>query len=346
MFLDGLNRNFAESQAFNKSLAQERTNFYENEQLRLEERAKIAMKNFGEQENSKLLKELLTRLYTLNPEEGNYLMGLGFLSMNTGEIESGFNYYLQAYKQMKKEEALIHIGLYAKALNQQELYVKAKKELAIPAFKKAERHFHWLEQKMDTAKDIPLTIDMPATLPEKNHLFVLLGYELRDDGTMQEPLMERLKIAKEALVQFSSSKIIVSGGIEKNGFTEARQMSSWLIRNGIDPQRILQENQAVDSMENSIYSLKLIEEEKDIHFVTLLSSASHIRRATALFELVDEQMAQRQAREKKVFTNISYQDFSEDNRGVIDFFGIARDSLRITGLWGFPGFSHSVKNLV
>lgn len=123
-------------------------------------------------------------------------------------------------------------------------------------------------------------------------------------------------------------------------------MSSWLIRNGIDPQRILQENQAVDSMENSIYSLKLIEEEKDIHFVTLLSSASHIRRATALFELVDEQMAQRQAREKKVFTNISYQDFSEDNRGVIDFFGIARDSLRITGLWGFPGFSHSVKNLV
>ncbi|MEK0399759.1 ElyC/SanA/YdcF family protein [Tetragenococcus halophilus] len=91
---------------------------------------------------------------------------------------------------------------------------------------------------------------------EDDHLFVLLGYALNENGEMEETLENRLEYALELLEKNPDSKIIVTGGVPQEGNTEAKVMNQWLIDHDIDEDRIIQEGNATDTIENALFSLR------------------------------------------------------------------------------------------
>ncbi|RIJ77480.1 hypothetical protein D1871_07075, partial [Nakamurella silvestris] len=124
---------------------------------------------------------------------------------------------------------------------------------------------------------------VPAGLPTSGHVFALLGFALAADGSMQPELVSRLQVAKAALDAYPTSRIVVSGGVAKNGWTEATRMRDWLLSNGIAASRIILENEATNTQTNASKSLELMYAAGDITSYTVISSASHIRRATVLY---------------------------------------------------------------
>ena len=70
-----------------------------------------------------------------------------------------------------------------------------------------------------------LNTTVPQNLPQKNHAIIILGFALEDNGSMKQPLIERLQAGFAIAKKYPHSKIIVTGGSPKNGITEAEAMS-------------------------------------------------------------------------------------------------------------------------
>lgn len=131
----------------------------------------------------------------------------------------------------------------------------------------------------DAYANLRINATPPSGLPDHGHAFALLGLALNEDGTMKADLVSRLEVAKASLDAYPNSKIVVSGGVARNGWTEATRMRDWLQSKGIDAGRIILENQARNTQENGLRSLELMYAEGTITSYTVISSASHIRRA-------------------------------------------------------------------
>jgi uncharacterized SAM-binding protein YcdF (DUF218 family) len=98
-----------------------------------------------------------------------------------------------------------------------------------------------------------LTTQFPVVL-DLNQLgtnIVVLGAGLYPDGTMRPVLVSRLQAALQVARRYPLSPIIVSGGVPKNGVTEAGAMRGWLIANGIPWFRITEENTSRSTVENA-----------------------------------------------------------------------------------------------
>ncbi|MGG3469559.1 YdcF family protein [Neobacillus pocheonensis] len=199
-------------------------------------------------------------------------------------------------------------------------------------------------QKFETTDNIlkeKLNTSVPANLPQKDHAIVILGYALADDGTMREPLIERLKAGLAVANQNPNSKIIVTGGVPKQGNTESKVMKEWLIANGIDEGRILTENKSTDTVENALFTTAILEKE-GLKDVTIVSSASHMRRALTIFKEASSFYDKMNAdNSKRAFTNMVYLDYPtiEDAQKVTndERLVIYRDLLRASGIWQYPG---------
>lgn len=121
-----------------------------------------------------------------------------------------------------------------------------------------------------------------VTVPAAGHAFVVLGSALNSDGTLRARTVHRLKLALAGLKLHPASRVLVSGGKPQSGVTEAAAMRTWLTTNGIAPDRILAEANSSSTVGNARYSLPILRREK-IASYTLVSDASHLRRATVLF---------------------------------------------------------------
>lgn len=67
---------------------------------------------------------------------------------------------------------------------------------------------------------------------------VVLGNKVEDDGQPSERLKARLDRTLELYGEGYFALVIVSGGIGKEGFDEAKVMKSYLLANGIPEQNI------------------------------------------------------------------------------------------------------------
>lgn len=176
---------------------------------------------------------------------------------------------------------------------------------------------------------------------EEDHLFILLGYALDDEGQMQETLINRLEHALKLLEKNPTSKIIVTGGVPKKNNTEAKLMAEWLIQQGIEENRIIQEDLATDTVENALFSMELAKELDFSNQLTVISSASHVRRGKVLFEIAD----------RIVNGDLTGEDGAKyeidiigepDNEELIhtsneqERMVLYRDLLRIEGIWQYP----------
>ena len=136
---------------------------------------------------------------------------------------------------------------------------------------------------------MPLNIGVaPDGIPNRaDHAFVVLGYALNPDGSLNQEAMGRCDVAYESAMKYPNSLIFVTGGgTAKNNknVTEGGQMKEYLVNiKGLDESRIVLEAKAMNTVQNIIYTIeKLVEHH--IKTITVITSDYHIRRGCILFE--------------------------------------------------------------
>ena len=138
--------------------------------------------------------------------------------------------------------------------------------------------------------DLTVNIDkLPDNLSDKNNLaLVVLGFELNDDGTMKDELIGRLNVALACSKQYKNAYVICTGGgTAKNNkkVTEAGLMGDWLIKHGLDKNRLIIENKSLTTAQNAEFSYSIVlKKYPEINSVAIISSSYHIAWGSLLFE--------------------------------------------------------------
>ena len=129
---------------------------------------------------------------------------------------------------------------------------------------------------------------LPDGLPETDELcMIVLGFQLNPDGSMKDELIERLTVAKASAEKYPNSLLVCTGGgtaAENPDATEAGEMAKWLIENGVDPQRVIVEDQSLTTAQNAIYTYRILtEQHPQVKQLAIISSDYHIATGTLLF---------------------------------------------------------------
>jgi tetratricopeptide (TPR) repeat protein len=274
-----------------------------------------------------------------------YNLDLKFSLASTQIIRKKIPEALQTYKQILNLDpnnfnANLLYGVYSKVNGDNGAYKSSIAKLRQLDSKKANEYIQKLKRTESTING-KLNMEVPEHLPQKNHAIVILGYALADDGSMRQPLIERLKTGLAVAKQYPNSKIIVTGGVPKQGITEAEAMSNWLIFQGIDKERIILENKSTDTVENALFTIAILEKE-GIKDVTLVTSASHMRRALTVFKEASDFYDKMNGKHtNRKFTNVVYLDYPtiEEAHKVTkdEMLVIYLDLFRVSGIWQYPG---------
>lgn len=111
---------------------------------------------------------------------------------------------------------------------------------------------------------------------------VVLGFGLNANGKMAPELVNRVSAGKSQAEITTTAPIVVTGGVPKNGITEAAAMKTWLIDNGVDASRIVTEDKSGSTVANAQYTSEILRA-KGIRDIVLVTSPNHIRRGAADF---------------------------------------------------------------
>jgi len=111
---------------------------------------------------------------------------------------------------------------------------------------------------------------------------IVLGNKVNEDGTLSDRLNARLDKSIELYKNGRVKKIIVSGGLGKEGFWEANEMKKYLIENQISNQNIIVDNFGNDTEKTVENSIKILD---SLHYKTAISVSQyfHQTRTKMLF---------------------------------------------------------------
>ena len=129
---------------------------------------------------------------------------------------------------------------------------------------------------------------LPNGLPDTDELcMVVLGFQLRPDGTMKDELIERLNVALASAEKYPNALIVCTGGgtaSQNESATEAGEMAKWLIANGVDPLRVIVEDRSMTTAQNAIYTFEILTEQyPQVNRLAIVSSDYHIPTGVLLF---------------------------------------------------------------
>lgn len=276
----------------------------------------------------------------LDPHDVNLKISLASTQIIQKKIPEALATYQQILNlDPDNYNAHLLYGVYSKVNGDEKAYKSAIANLKRLDAKKTDEY---LEKFATTEMILKTTLntEVPDNLPQSKHAIVILGYALADDGTLREPLIERLKVGLAAANKNPNSKIIVTGGVPKQGNTEAKLMKEWLMSNGIAEERILTEDKSTDTVENALFTTAILEKE-GLKDVTLVTSASHMRRALTIFTETSSFYDKMKAKNSdRAFTNVVYLDYPsiEEAHNVTkdETMVIYRDLMRATGVWQYP----------
>ena len=136
--------------------------------------------------------------------------------------------------------------------------------------------------------DVTINGALPDGLPGDDSLaLVALGFQLNPDGTMRDELVERLKVLKAASEKYPRAVIVCTGGgtaADDPTATEAGRMAEWLTAQGVDPARLLVEDQSLTTAQNALYTFDLLtQRQPQVRHIAIISSDYHIATGTLLF---------------------------------------------------------------
>lgn len=119
---------------------------------------------------------------------------------------------------------------------------------------------------------------------EKKHadLAVILGNKVNVDGTLSTRLEKRLESGIQLYKDRRVRKILVSGGLGKEGFYEGDKMKEFLVSKGIPDSVIIVDNQGSDTRKTVENTLRL---SPRLHFnsIIVVSQYFHVTRTKKLF---------------------------------------------------------------
>ena len=116
-------------------------------------------------------------------------------------------------------------------------------------------------------------------------VMIILGCSVKPWGP-SILLQDRLNEALEYLEEHPDMTVVVSGGQGADEpMTEAQAMHDYLVKNGVDARRILQEDQSYNTFQNLTYSLELLEEAgyNVTEGVIVVSNGFHLTRVRMLW---------------------------------------------------------------
>lgn len=149
----------------------------------------------------------------------------------------------------------------------------------------------------------------PHGLPRSGHAFVVLG-----SGNSAE-LTSRAALAQKALTAYPTSMAVLSGGkATDTKDSEAARLRKKLVAAGIDPSRLLLEEKSSSTVGNAVYSVAVMKAHR-ISSYTLISDASHLRRARVLFEAAElrDQYGSKKLLELRQLGNVAVPDTEVSN---------------------------------
>ena len=111
--------------------------------------------------------------------------------------------------------------------------------------------------------------------PDSNATAVVLGAGLKNDQPSRI-LTYRLESALLYLNEHPDAQVVVTGGLGPRATrTEGEAMAEWLTKRGIDPARILLENQSLDTRENLRNAVTLLSENNMPQQMVLFTDGFH-----------------------------------------------------------------------
>ena len=229
-------------------------------------------------------------------------------------------------------EALILFAAYARAIGETNASAAAISRL-MPLHPQRTREYIQKFSRIEQILQLTPEEKPRKTMPkDKNHAIVVLGAGLETNGMMKVKLVARLGQCLKLARIYPRAPIILTGGNQKGGVTEAYAMGLWCLQKGISRKRLFIEDRAKDTVENALFSSVILQRLGVIH-VTLVTSANHIHRGLADLQ---EACSQRGL-------NLQYEPLAARAKGDIaldkeqERVGIYRDVMRTSGLWAFPG---------
>jgi uncharacterized SAM-binding protein YcdF (DUF218 family)/tetratricopeptide (TPR) repeat protein len=124
----------------------------------------------------------------------------------------------------------------------------------------------------------------PPNWPPSEHAILALGSPVNEDGSPGTRLLGTLQKTLELADQDPEAVIIVTGGAVRSQ-AEGPAMKRWLVKNGVDEQRIRVEQQAQDTIGNAIFSEEILEQD-GVKNVTLVTISYHLPRALAIVRTI------------------------------------------------------------
>ena len=173
-----------------------------------------------------------------------------------------------------------------------------------PAAKKwAEILQLWHNSELTVHEDV-----LPDGLPDTDELcLVALGFQLNPDGSMKDELIHRLETVKRSAEKYPNAVIVCTGGgtaQENPTATEAGEMAKWRRDNGIEPSRILVENQSRTTAQNAIYTLEMLKKFfPQVSRLAIISSDYHIATGVLLF---GAEMILRETEDMQIVSNAAW----------------------------------------
>lgn len=129
---------------------------------------------------------------------------------------------------------------------------------------------------------IYLTIDGLHDNEKNADIAVILGNKVNEDGTLSERLEKRLECGLNLYRKHRVKKIIVSGGLGKEGFYEGDKMRDFLIANKVPDTAIIVDNLGNNTRATVINTIKL-KDSLDFKSIIVVSQYYHVTRTKMLF---------------------------------------------------------------
>lgn len=181
-------------------------------------------------------------------------------------------------------------------------------------------YWHFANEEMEVYEDA-----LPDDLPDDDSLcIVVLGFELNDDGSMQDELLGRLETALSCAEQYPNAYVVCTGGgtaKDNPDVTEAGLMGDWLVEHGLDRDRLIIEDQSHTTAQNAVFSYDiLLEKYPQVHDVVIVSSLYHIPWGALLFEASFlKTAAERETPEIHVISNCAFPILNPKYADVLRF---------------------------
>ncbi|BAC14837.1 hypothetical protein [Oceanobacillus iheyensis HTE831] len=190
----------------------------------------------------------------------------------------------------------------------------------------------WIENEMEENLNVA-----PDGLPEDDsHVFVVLGFALDSNGEMRDELIGRLEVALNSAEKYPNAYVLVTGGVEKNGWTEGDRMHDWLVDHGLSEDRIIVENESSNTVENASNSFEILYNQyEDIDSFSMITSQYHLKRSSIFYYTMSQLKAKELEKSSIEFLGKGNAGWYREDKTEEPF------SLKVRGMYQIAGVEES-----